>query len=360
MRQGNNQTKQGRQQTYRGDDIRGNERGTFRKQKNSYSNMKYTGAIPSLPILRMSTGHQTVESEHSFANFVSSLENYVRREYGDIADIFTTYRYPVYERPRYNDRDLRPARDPFGIKREEIKRLSIIRLEKIEKLESNKPKVYALIKGQLSLESLERVKSLPGWNDVERDCDPIELCRRIVATHLVQAKADEEETKFEARQQFSNCRQQWNESTPEFKKRYDYRIRALVSVDEHVLDEPALARDFLGKLDLNRYGELIKDYRNGLHSRLTTLEEAYQLASNYVTSRRNENGRPIFLTAGQSISRRAYGACGHGRMNTRMCGRGRGHGRGNHSQIGRGPSREAPCSICGKHDHWRRYCPEKH
>ena len=83
---------------------------------------------------------------------------------------------------------------------------------------------------------------------------------------------------------------------------------------------------------------MIKDYRNGLHSRLTTLEEAYQLASNYVTSRRNESGRPIFLTAGQSISRRAYGARGHGRMNTRMCGRGRGHGRGNHSQIGRGPS----------------------
>ena len=94
--------------------------------------MMYTGAISSSPILKMPLGHQTVESENSFANFVSSWENYVRREYGDIADIFTTYQYPVYERPRYNERDLRPARDPFGIRREAIKRLSIIRLEKIE------------------------------------------------------------------------------------------------------------------------------------------------------------------------------------------------------------------------------------
>jgi hypothetical protein len=305
--------RRGTSQAARGEDFRGNERRSFRKHSDNYSNPKYTGAIPTLPILRVSSGHHTVESEHSFANFVSSLENYVRREYGDIADIFTTYSYPVYERPRYNERDLKPLRDPFGIRREEIKRLSIIRLEKIEKLESNKPKVYALIKGQLSLESLEKVKSLPGWNEVERDCDPIELCKRIVATHLVQAKADEEETKFDARQQFSHCKQQWNESTAEFKKRYDYRIRALSSVGEHVLDEPALARDFLGKVDINRYGELLKNYKNGLHERAKTLEEAYQLVNNYVTTKRNDSGRPIFLTTSRSISRRAYGARGHGR-----------------------------------------------
>jgi len=290
---------------------------------------------------------------------VSSLENYVRREYGDIADIFTTYRYPVYERPKYNERDLKPTRDPFGIRREEIKRLSIIRLEKIEKIESNKPKVYALIKGQLSLESLEKVKSLPGWNDVEQNCDPIELCKRIMATHLVQAKADIEETKFEARQQFSNCKQQWNESTSEFKKRYEFRIRALQSVGEHTLDDAAMARDFLGKLDLNRYEELMKDYRNGLHPRATNLEDAYQLANNYITPRKHYSGRPVFMTAGRVSSRRPYGARGNGRNYRKMNGRGRGNGRGYHSQAVKKPSREEPCSICGKPDHWRRDCPEK-
>jgi len=108
------------------------------------------------------------------------------------------------------------------------------------------------------LEFLEKVKSLLGWNDVERVCDPIQQYRRIVATHLVQAKADEEETKFKARHQFSNCKQQWNESTQGFKKRYDYRIRALRAlqfVNENVVDEAGLARYFLSILDINRYGE---------------------------------------------------------------------------------------------------------
>ena len=42
-----------------------------------------------------------------------------------------------------------------------------------------------------------------------------------------------------------------------------------------------------------------------------------------------------------------------------MYGRGRGYGREHYLQAERGPSREAPCLICGKHNHWRRDCPRK-
>ena len=47
------------------------------------------------------------------------------------------------------------------MKKNEVKKLMIILLEKQGKLESNKPKVYALIKGQLSQEFLEKVKQMP-------------------------------------------------------------------------------------------------------------------------------------------------------------------------------------------------------
>jgi len=67
--------------------------------------------------------------------------------------------------------------------------------------------------------------------------------------HLVRAKADVEETNFEARQQFSNCKQQWNEFISEFKK-IEFRIRALQSVGEHTLDDAAMAGDFLENLTL--------------------------------------------------------------------------------------------------------------
>jgi len=79
-----------------------------------------------------------------------------------------------------------------------------MRLEKIDKLETKKSKIYALIKGQFSLESLESVKSLFDWDAVERRCNPIEICRCIVAMYLVQAKADIEETKFKARNVVAN------------------------------------------------------------------------------------------------------------------------------------------------------------
>jgi len=71
MRQGNSHIRRGANQAVRGEDFRGNERRSFRKrQTDNYNNPKYSGATPSLPILRLSSEHHTVKSEHSFANFV--------------------------------------------------------------------------------------------------------------------------------------------------------------------------------------------------------------------------------------------------------------------------------------------------
>jgi len=105
----------------------------------------------------------------------------------------------------------------------------------------------------------------------------------------------------------------------------------------------------LAKLDQNRYHDLLKDYKNGLHNRASTLEEAYVLASNYVTTKRTHNGRPIFLAA----------ACAAGgRGDQRDAGRGRGGGRGA-PQKKKGPSAQYPCAICGSAEHWANDCPNK-
>ena len=49
---------------------------------------------------------------------------------------------------------------------------------------------------------------------------------------------------------------------------------------ERPLNDTALARDFLDKLDRSIYAEMLRDYCNGLVTKVTTLEEAYQLAKN--------------------------------------------------------------------------------
>ena len=86
-----------------------------------------------------------------------------------------------------------------------------------------------------------------------------------------------EETKWEAREAFNKCRQQFNESIVQFKQRYDDRIAALRALAEHILDEPALAINFIHKLEMRRYHELRKDYENNLYDRVENLDAAYPL-----------------------------------------------------------------------------------
>jgi len=96
---------------------------------------------------------------------------------------------------------------------------------------------------------------------------------RVMATHLIRSGVDMGRTKLEAREAFSRCRQQYNDTIVQFKQRYDGRIAALKTLDEHILEEPALAIDFIHKLDMRRYHQLRKDYKNGLYDRVTSLAE---------------------------------------------------------------------------------------
>jgi len=94
----------------------------------------------SLPLLRLPASANQVESERNLINFRQAIETYVRREYGDIANIFTLMEYLEYPEVDYDPEELTKQRDPFGLKKNEVKKQMIIRSEKQEKLESDKPK----------------------------------------------------------------------------------------------------------------------------------------------------------------------------------------------------------------------------
>jgi len=75
----------------------------------------------------------------------------------------------------------------------------------MDRLERNKPRVYALIIGQLSQESLVKVRQMPNWDTFDNEGDPLELMKRVMfmATHLIRSGVDMEGTKLEAREAFS-------------------------------------------------------------------------------------------------------------------------------------------------------------
>jgi len=333
----------------------------WKGDNSSYRNANdRTGAIPSLPLLRLPTSENQVESEGNLINFRLAIETYVRREYyGDIANIFTLVEYPEYSVVHYDPEELKKKRDPFGWKKNEKKKLMIIHLERQEKLESDKPKVCALIKGQLSQESLDKVKQMPNWREFDAAGDPLELTRRIEATHLTRIGIDNGKTKLEAREAFNKCRQQFNESIVQFKQLYDDRIAALRALAEHVLDEPALAIYFIHKIDMRRYHELRKDYENNLFDCVENLDAAYELESNYVVERRNDRELYRVFIADARGGRSERGR-GRGRMRN-----GRG-GRGGASEPTSGggkrrwgPSADRPCAICQSPSHSASDCPDR-
>ena len=80
----------------------------------------------------------------------------MRREYGEIADIFTLMEYPEFPEIENDPENLSKRRDSFGLKKKEIEKLMSLRLEKMDKLETDKPKVYAIIKDNLARNLLTR------------------------------------------------------------------------------------------------------------------------------------------------------------------------------------------------------------
>eukprot|EP01042_Synura_sphagnicola_P036886 gene36886-biopygen33089 len=111
--------------------------------------------------------------------------------------------YPEYDEVEYEEDELKKANDSYGLKRREIGKLMSMRLEKIDRLEKNKPRVYALITGQLSQESLDKVRQMPNWDTFDNEGDPLKLMKREMAAHLIRSGVDMERTKLEAREAFS-------------------------------------------------------------------------------------------------------------------------------------------------------------
>ena len=64
----------------------------------------------SLPLLRLPASANQVESERNLINFRQAIETYVRREYGDIANIFTLMEYLEYPEVDYDPEELTKRR----------------------------------------------------------------------------------------------------------------------------------------------------------------------------------------------------------------------------------------------------------
>ena len=164
-------------------------------------------AIPGIPVLEATNGTSNPEQDWNFINFTERMAQYVEVTFGDISKLFRKLEYPTYELPDYKPEDFTQENDPLGIKREEMREQVKLRAKRMAALEDNKPKVYALIKGQISRESFSRVQALPGFSQVESHRDPLQLWGLLMGVHLVDSRdLDIDTAKAKAQQAFGQCR----------------------------------------------------------------------------------------------------------------------------------------------------------
>jgi hypothetical protein len=206
---------------------RGNQRGRGggnhgRGQAGPQSEKKAKSARDDLCVLNY--GNSGVLT--NLKQFEDELKIITGREFGDLGTFLTTNSYPEYNRPELltaaavHARELREARERVAeatnpietaaanadlqritarhaamteedtvaenlmLKEEWKLDLSIIK-KRASAIDENKSKLFWLIRGQLSMQSEEKVKEylLDQWRELEESQDPLTLWRAITRTH---------------------------------------------------------------------------------------------------------------------------------------------------------------------------------
>ena len=303
---------------------------------------RIVGCIPELPVLRPpKIGKDAmIGDSNDITTWLEVIGGYVRRVYGDIADIFKTGEYPEYHEPRLNMLEYRISAARKFAEKTRFSMAMKTYTDKVNKLEDDKRRVFAVVMGQLSEESKSKVQGIPGWAEIEATEDPLELGRRIIATHVVVLTEDEEEQKYDVRERYARCHQERNETTADYLKRYRFCLRSMTAAGIEIPEPRQQALDFFNHLDAGRYHQLQNNYRNRDNKRevMQDLDAAYLKASTFVIDRRQRDS-DVYV-----------GMRGAGRR-----GRGRGRGRGGRGQ---GSSGDSSCWTCGKTGHFSYECPD--
>ena len=247
--------------------------------------------------------------DNNFAKFKEKLSRAAIEKYGDLGRLVETGEH--FEPPELNIEDYDLDNDPYGVKVADYREDRKDRRRKIAQMEADKPKMYAMILGKLSTESMDELKRHEDYEDFNREKDPLMLWLAITMIHQVASVSKVASVvKKAARDKYASMRQGQFETIITYKERFDAAVEAYNDMENPEMSDGDIAMDFLNGLDDNRYAEfkveIINDIAKGAMKQPKTLNDVYLLASRRLVAKKT-TGSTIgvsFATADSSVTRR--------------------------------------------------------
>jgi len=276
----------------------------------------------------------------NYALFIKAVKKEAAFQFGNLSRLYDTGEYYVPPAIDFGDVEL-DAPVQTGTLRQTIENNVVIqesknRTNEIAKMNTDRPKLYALVERRLSKASEEVLKLVPNWSTIESTRCPLLQHVALRASHVVDASGNADQDKQSARTNFYVLRQAGT-NVHDFFETFQYAVDALVSTKQEAMySTETLVTEFIEKLD-DRYAQFKVDIKNKLITVPTTLAEALQRASRYKVVASGASGgysdnTTMIISAGDF----SLGSSGRGRSDRGRGDRGRGRGRGGH--YGRGSS----------------------
>lgn len=331
------------QKTSRG----GNGRREYRAERNAVPDR---GAIPTL----------RYGVDNNFPDFKKKLSRGALEMFKDLGRMFDLGEY--YSPPEVEAEDYDLEDDPYGANVSDYKDARKNRNRRIEAMIADRPSMFAMALKHLSNESLDAVKLQDGWDDADKEKDPLKLWNLIEATHRVGTTSQIPAwLKSESRRAYQVCAQSAYESIVRFKERFDDLLTNYVEHDNPELSQLDIAMDFYRALDNSRYAafktNLVNNINSGAIEQPANLNEMYTQAGSYLIPTRGHQPQ------GGGTNRTAFATTSEGRPS-------RGRRRDYGEQRERGPPHSGKdpfdddryantdCWGCGELGHTLQHCPK--
>ena len=209
-------------------DARGAGRSSGRSERGSRSSAGRNGRPPAR--MTSTTAHVgdgvpilLYGPENNFSKFKEKLARAAIEKFGDLGRLIETAEYFKPPQPDIESYDL--ANDPHGVNVADYREARKERRRKLTQMEDDKPKLYAMILGRLSVESIDELKRHQAYDKFNRTKDPLMLWLAITLLHQVASVSKVASVvKKAARDNYGSMRQGQFETIIPFKERFDAAV----------------------------------------------------------------------------------------------------------------------------------------